>query len=427
MTASFEKLEKNEVLLTVEVDTEKVAASLDKAFKKVVQQVNVPGFRKGKMPRAMFEQRFGIEALYNDAIDIILPEAYVAALVETGVEPIDRPEIDVQQFAKGEVMKFTAKVTVKPEVVINGKYKGLKPTAKDFSVSAEDIENELKAMQARHAELIVVEEGKSENGDTVVIDFEGFVDGEAFEGGKAERYALELGSGSFIPGFEEQLVGLEKGASVDVNVTFPKEYQSEALAGKKAVFKVQLHDIKRKQLPALDDEFAKDVSEFDTLDAYKKDIEARLEAKKADEKRAHAEQSILQKIVDKAEVEVPAVMVETEIENMLNDFENRLRMQGMNLDMYFQFTGQSKESLQEQMKDDASKRVLNQLVLDTIAKAEGFEASDEEVEAELEKLAQAYNREVADLRQIFSANGNLGQLKKDIVTKKTIDLIVGNN
>lgn len=426
MKASWEKLEKNEGVLTVEVGADKVAEALDRAFKKVVNQVNVPGFRKGKMPRGMFEAKFGVESLYQEAIDIILPEAYMAALVETGIEPIDRPEVDVETFAKGEVMKFTAKVQVKPEVEL-GKYKGLKVEKKDFTVSDADVEQELSNMQARHAELIVVEEGTAAEGDTVVIDFEGFVDGVAFEGGKAERYNLELGSGSFIPGFEDQLVGLAKGESKDVNVTFPEAYQSEELKGKDATFKVQLHDIKRKQLPALDDEFAKDVSEFDTLEEYKKDIAAKLQSRKDQEAKAYKENAVVEQAAANAKVEIPAVMIEDEIENMIKDFGNRLGMQGMNLEMYYQFSGQSEESLKEQMKDDAAKRVLNTLVLEAIGKAENIEVTDADVEAELVSLAAAYNRTVEELKQIFSANGNLAQLKSDIATKKTVELLVGNN
>jgi trigger factor len=282
-------------------------------------------------------------------------------------------------------------------------------------------------MQQRHAELIVVEEGAAENGDTVIIDFEGFLDGVAFDGGKAERYALEIGSGTFIPGFEEQLIGAAKGEDKEVNVTFPENYQSDDLKGKAVVFKVSVQDIKRKQLPVLDDEFAKDVSEFDTLDEYKKDIAAKLQTRKDQEKKAYVENAVVEQAAANAKVDVPAVMIENEIENMIKDFENRLRMQGMNLDMYYQFSGQTEASIKEQMKDDAAKRVLNQLVLEAIAKAENIEVTDAEVEAEFENLATAYNRTVEDLKQIFAANGNLEQLKSDIVTKKTVELLVGNN
>jgi trigger factor len=426
MKASWEKIEKNTGVLTVEVGTEKVTEALDKAFKKVVGKVNVPGFRKGKVPRSIFEAKFGIESLYQDAIDIILPEVYVEAVKEAGIDPIDRPEIDVQEFGKGQEFKFTAKVLVKPEVEL-GEYKGLEVPEKDFAVKAEDVDAELKRMQERHAELVVLEEGTAQNGDTVVIDFDGYVDGEAFEGGKAEKYSLELGSGSFIPGFEEQVVGMAKDEEKDVEVTFPESYQAEHLQGKPAVFKVKLHDIKRKNLPELDDEFAKDVSEFDTLEEYKQDIEKNLQERKESEKVAYIENTVVEKAAEAATVEVPEVMVNSEVDQMLRDFANRLRMQGMSLEMYFQFSGQDESALREQMKSDAQKRVLQTLVLDAIASAEQLTSSDEELNEELEKLAKQYNREVDELRAIFEGNDNIESLKKDIVTRKAVKLLVDSS
>lgn len=426
MKASWEKIEKNTGVLTVEVGTEKVNDALDKAFKKVVGKVNVPGFRKGKVPRSIFEAKFGVESLYQDAIDIILPEVYVDAVKEAGIDPIDRPEIDVQEFGKGQEFKFTAKVLVKPEVEL-GEYKGLEVPEKDFSVKAEDVDAELKRMQERHAELVVLDEGTAENGDTVVMDFEGFVDGEAFEGGKAEKYSLELGSGSFIPGFEEQLVGMAKEEEKDVEVTFPESYQAEHLQGKPALFKVKLHDIKRKNLPELDDEFAKDVSEFETLDEYKQDIENNLKERKESERQAYIENTVVEKAAEAATVEVPDVMIDNEVNQMLQDFGNRLRMQGMSLDMYFQFSGQDESALREQMKGDAQKRVLQTLVLDAISAAEGLSASEEEVNEELEKLSKQYNRPVDELRTIFEGNDNIESLKKDIVTRKAVKLLVDSS
>lgn len=426
MKASWEKIEKNTGVLTVEVETEKVNEALDKAFKKVVGKVNVPGFRKGKVPRSIFEAKFGVESLYQDAIDLILPEVYVDAVKETGIDPIDRPEIDVQEFGKGQEFKFTAKVQVKPEVEL-GEYKGLEVPEKNFTVDAEAVDAELKKMQERHAELVVLEEGTAENGDTVVIDFEGFVDGEAFEGGKAEKYSLELGSGSFIPGFEEQLVGMAKEEEKDVEVTFPESYQAEHLQGKPAVFKVKLHDIKRKNLPELDDEFAKDVSEFETLDEYKEDIEKNLKERKESERQAYIENTVVEKAAEAATVEVPDVMIENEVNQMLQDFGNRLRMQGMSLDMYFQFSGQDESALREQMKGDAQKRVLQTLVLDAISAAEGLTASEEEVNEELEKLSNQYNRPVEELRAIFEGNENIESLKRDIVTRKAVKLLVDSS
>lgn len=378
MAATWEKIETNVVSIDVEVGAEQVKDALDQAFKKVVGRVNVPGFRKGKVPRGMFESRFGVESLYQDAIDILLPTAYADALKETGVEPVDRPEIDIEQFAKGESFKFKAKVTVKPEVKL-GDYKGVEVAAADAEVTEEELSAELDRLQQRHAELVVVEEGAAENGDVTVIDFEGFVDGEAFEGGQAERYTLELGSNSFIPGFEEQVVGMATGDFKDVEVTFPEEYHAENLAGKPAVFKVKLHEIKRKNLPALDDEFAKDVSEFDTLDEFKQDLSSKLKERKQQESEQARENALVDKVAEAAEVEIPEAMINSEVDFLLRDFENRIRQQGLNMDLYYQFSGQDEAALREQMRADAQKRVLNNLVLDAIAKQENIEISEDEV------------------------------------------------
>ncbi|KPV55517.1 trigger factor [Paenibacillus sp. A3] len=426
MKASWEKIEKNVAVLDIEVDADQVAAALDKAFKKVVNKVNVPGFRKGKVPRAIFESKFGVESLYQDALDIIVPDAYIAAVQETGIQPVDRPEVDVEQFGKGQVLKFKAKVTVKPEVEL-GEYKGIALEAPSVEVTAEEVNEELEKLQKRHAELVPVEAGAAENGDMVSIDFEGFVDGVPFEGGKAERYSLELGSGSFIPGFEEQVVGLEKDGEKDITVTFPENYHAEELKGKEAVFKIKLHDIKRKNLPALDDEFAKDVSEFETLDEYKADLESKLKERKQNEADRKKENDLVEKASEAAQVEIPEVMINDEAEQMVKEFENRLRTQGMNIDMYYQFTGQSAEDLKGQMRSDAEKRVRNNLVLEAIAKAENLEATEEEINAELENLAQMYGRSVDEIRSIFASNGNLGSLLQDIVNRKTVKFLVDNS
>lgn len=426
MKASWEKIEKNVAVLDIEVDADQVAAALDKAFKKVVNKVNVPGFRKGKVPRAIFEAKFGVESLYQDALDIIVPDAYIAAVQETGIQPVDRPEVDVEQFGKGQVLKFKAKVTVKPEVEL-GEYKGIALEAPSVEVTAEEVNEELEKLQKRHAELVPVEEGAAENGDIVVIDFEGFVDGVPFEGGKAERYSLELGSGSFIPGFEEQVVGLEKDGEKDITVTFPENYHAEELKGKEAVFKIKLHDIKRKNLPALDDEFAKDVSEFETLDEYKADLEKKLKERKQNEADRKKENDLVEKASEAAQVEIPEVMINDEAEQMVKEFENRLRTQGMNIDMYYQFTGQSADDLKGQMRADAEKRVRNNLVLEAIAKAENLEATEEEINAELENLAQMYGRSVDEIRSIFASNGTLGSLLQDIVNRKTVKFLVDNS
>ena len=424
MSAKFEKLEGNQGVLTVEVDAETVSTSLDSAFKKVVKQINVPGFRKGKMPRPLFEKRFGVESLYQDAIDLMLPEAYTTAIEETGIEPVDRPEIDVEQMEKGKTFIFTAKVTLKPEVKL-GNYKGLEVETFETSVTDEDVDNEIKSLQEKQAELVVKEDGKAENGDTVVMDFEGFVNDEAFEGGKAENYSLELGSSQFIPGFEEQLVGLATGESKDVEVSFPEEYHAAELAGKPAVFKVTLHEIKGKALPEQDDEFAKDVDdEVETLDALKEKIKSRLEHDKKHEEEHYLQNTVVEKATANAEVEIPSVMIDNEVDRMLQEFEQRLQMQGMNLELYFQFSGQNEEALRGQMKEEAEQRVRGNLTLEAIVKAENIEVSDEEVNVELQKMADAYNMTVENIQ---AALGNLDGIKSDLQVKKAVQFLIENS
>ncbi|TDY55044.1 trigger factor [Bacillus subtilis] len=423
MSVKWEKQEGNEGVLTVEVDAETFKTALDDAFKKVVKQVSIPGFRKGKIPRGLFEQRFGVEALYQDALDILLPVEYPKAVEEAGIEPVDRPEIDVEKIEKGESLIFTAKVTVKPEVKL-GEYKGLGIEKDDTTVTDEDVQNELKALQERQAELVVKEEGAVEEGNTVVLDFEGFVDGEAFEGGKAENYSLEVGSGSFIPGFEDQLVGLEAGAEKDVEVTFPEEYHAEELAGKPAVFKVKIHEIKAKELPELDDEFAKDIDEeVETLAELTEKTKKRLEEAKENEADAKLREELVLKASENAEIDVPQAMVDTELDRMLKEFEQRLQMQGMNLELYTQFSGQDEAALKEQMKEDAEKRVKSNLTLEAIAKAENLVVSDEEVDAELTKMAEAYNMPVENIKQ---AIGSTDAMKEDLKVRKAIDFLVEN-
>ncbi|MCM2989123.1 trigger factor [Bacillus safensis] len=423
MSVKWEKQEGNEGVLTVEVDAETFNKALDDAFKKVVKQVSIPGFRKGKVPRGLFEQRFGVESLYQDALDILLPVEYPKAIDEAGIEPVDRPEIDVEKIEKGESLIFTAKVTVKPEVKL-GEYKGLNVEKDDTAVTDEDVQEELKGMQNRQAELVVKEEGAIENGDTVVLDFEGFVDGEAFEGGKAENYSLEVGSGSFIPGFEEQLVGLEAGAEKDVEVTFPEEYHAEDLAGKPAVFKVKIHEIKAKELPALDDEFAKDVDEeVETLAELTEKTKKRLEEAKENEAEGKLREELVAKASENAEVDIPQAMVDTELDRMMKEFEQRLQMQGMNLELYFQFSGQDEDALKEQMKEDAAKRVKSNLTLEAIAAAENLQVSDEEVEEELSKMAEAYNMPIENIKQ---AIGSTEAMKEDLKVRKAIDFLVEN-
>ncbi|GAC44423.1 trigger factor [Paenibacillus popilliae] len=426
MKATWEKIEKNVGVLEVEVDAERVTAALDQAFRKVSKRVSVPGFRKGRVPRPIFEAKFGVESLYQDAIDIMLSEAYTQAVKETDIKPVDQPEIEVEQIGKGQTFKFKAKVTVKPEVQL-GEYKGLEVEKQSVEVTEEELDAELKRMQERQAELIIVDEDVAAKGDSVVIDFEGFVDGEAFEGGKAERYTLELGSSSFIPGFEEQLIGMGTGDFKDVEVTFPEDYHAENLAGKPAVFKVKVHEIKRKQLPALDDEFAKDVSEFDTLDEYKADLKQQLLSRKEKEVEGAREAAVVEKAAGNAEVDIPRAMIESEIQHMVKDLDNRLRMQGMDIDMFLTLSGQTIADLREQMQKEADKRVKNNLVLEQIAKEENLSISDEELSAELDKMAGTYKRTAEEIRDILTKNGTLDNLREEALIRKTVAFLEQNS
>lgn len=424
MSVKWEKQEGNQGVLTVEVEVATVNEGLDAAFKKVVKQVNVPGFRKGKMPRQMFEKRFGVESLYQDALDIILPDAYANAVEEAGINPVDRPEIDIEQMEKGQNLIFKASVTVAPEVKL-GEYKGLEVEAFNAEVTDEDVDNEIKALQERQAELVVKEEGQAADGDTVVIDFEGSVDGELFEGGTSENYTLELGSNSFIPGFEEQVVGLETGAEKDIEVSFPEEYHAAELAGKPAVFKVKLHEIKTKELPQLDDEFAKDVDEeVETLAELKEKTKKNLEH----DKKHQAENAIRDAVIEKAsanvEVDIPEVMVNNEVDRMMKDFEQRLQSQGLNMELYFQFSGQDEEALKGQMLEEAKNQVRVSLTLDAIVKAENIEVTEEDVNAEIEKMAEMYKMDVENIKK---ALGSLEGLKGDLKINKAIDFLVANS
>jgi trigger factor len=425
MTASYVKNDNNQVVLTVEAPVEKVSAALDQAFKKVVKKVNVPGFRKGRIPRQIFEKRFGVESLYQDALDILLPEAYENAIKETGIEPVDRPEVDVEQLEKGKSLIFTATVTVKPEVKL-GEYKGIEIEEKDFSVTEESVNEELLKMQKQQGTLEPVESGAVENGDTVVIDFEGFVDGVAFEGGKGENYTLEIGSNTFIPGFEEQLIGLELGQEKDVDVTFPEDYRATELAGKPATFRVKLHEIKRLNLPELDDEFAQDVSEKETLADLKKDLEHKLEERLKKEEEDYIRNQVVEAAANNAEVDIPEAMINHEVDHMYGHFVQNLGYQGMNIELYTQLTGQSESDIKAQMKEDASKKVRADLVIEAITQAENVEVSEEEVEEEIVQTAKEMNREVDEVRDIINKQGNIESLRESLKRKKTIDLLVLN-
>lgn len=426
MKANWEKLENNQGVLTIEVEQAQVDEAVDQAFKKVVKQVNLPGFRKGKVPRKIFESRFGVESLYQDALEILFPTVYGQAVLETGISPVDRPEVDVDQMGKDQNWIIKATVTVKPEVQL-GDYKGIAIEAKEFPVTDEEIDAELTKMQERSAELNVVEDGEVVSGDYAIIDFEGFVDGVAFEGGKGENYNLEIGSNSFIPGFEDQIIGMKKDEEKDVVVTFPEDYHSADLAGKEATFKVKVNEVKRKSLPALDDEFAKDVSEFETLDELKADIKNKLEKKAEEDKENYERQAVIEKVAENATIEIPEIMIESEVDHMMKDFEQRLSYQGINLDLYYQFSGLDEEKLREQMKEEASKRVRNSLTLEAISKAENVEVTDEEVEEEINSLADMYKRPVEEIRQFFAGRDQLEGIKNDIRIRKTIDLLVEMN
>lgn len=423
MTATWEKKEGNQGLLTVTVPKEEVDKGLDKAFKKVVKQINVPGFRKGKMPRPLFEQRFGVESLYQDALDFILPEAYGNAVEEAEINPVDRPEIDVTQMEKGKELIFEATVTVEPEVEL-GEYKGLAIEKQDREVTDEEFEEALNDAVSRQAELSV-KDGEIAEGDVANINFDGYVDGEAFEGGQAEGYDLEIGSGSFIPGFEEQLIGLKANDSKDVVVTFPEEYHAEELAGKEATFKTDINEVKAKEVPELDDELAQELDEsVKTVDEYKEKLRKDLEEAKVNQADATEKEEAITKASDNATVEIPEAMINTELDRMMQEFEQRISQQGLNLDLYYQFSGQSEEEFKGQMKEDAEKRVKTNLTLRAIADAENIEISDEDVEAELTKMSEQFGLSVEDIK---STLGNNDILVNDLKIQKVIDLLVNES
>lgn len=421
MTTKWEKLEGNTGVLTVEVDAAEVTKGLDEAFKKTVTKLNVPGFRKGKLPRKMFNQMYGEESLFNDALDIILPEAYAGAVEEANIDPVDRPEINIEQMEVGQNLIFTAKVTVKPEVKL-GDYKGLEVEVLSTEVTDEDVANELKAIQSRQAELVLKEEGAVENGDTVLIDFEGFVAGEAFEGGKGENYTLEIGSNTFIPGFEEQLIGSKVGDDKEVEVSFPEEYHAEDLAGKPATFKVHIHEVKTKELPELNDEFAKEADEeVSTLDELTAKLRENLETSRKNESEGKLRDDLVEKATANAEVDIPEVMIASEQDRMLGEFEQRLQQQGMNLELYYQFSGTDEDALKTQMLEDAKQRVGINLTLDAIIAAENIEVTDEEIQAEISKMSEMYNIPADNLKQML---GGLDGLTRDLKIRKVIELLV---
>lgn len=423
MTATWEKKEGNEGLLTVTVPAEKVNKALDQAFKKVVKQINVPGFRKGKVPRPIFEQRFGVEALYQDAIDILLPDAYGEAIDETDIKPVAQPEVSVTQIEKGKDFIFEATVTVEPEVKL-GDYKGLEIEKQETELSDDALQEAIDHSLGHLAEMVVKEDGVVENGDTVNIDFSGSVDGEEFEGGQAEGYDLEIGSGSFIPGFEEQLEGMKVDEEKDVVVTFPEEYHAEELAGKEATFKTKVNEIKFKEVPELTDEIANELdAEANTVDEYKENLRKRLAEQKATDAENVEKEEAITKATDNTTIDIPEAMVNTELDRMVSEFAQRIQQQGLDLQTYFQISGQDETQLREQMKDDAEQRVKTNLTLTAIAEAEKIEATDEDIDKELEKMSKQFNISVEDIKNTL---GNTDIIKNDVRIQKVIDLLRDN-
>lgn len=423
MSVKMEKIEKNTVELEVTVDAEVFSAAVSKAAKALASKVNIPGFRKGKAPRLMVERHVGTASLYNEAVDDVLGPAYMKAVDEAGIEPVDRPEVDLVQMEDGKELIFKAKVTVKPEVEL-GNYKGLEVEKTAVTVTDKEVEEDLKRKQEQHAKVLNLEEGTVENNDTVTIDFAGSVDGVPFEGGTAEGYDLVIGSGSFIPGFEDQILGAQIGQDVDVNVRFPDEYHVEDLKGKDALFKVKLHKIKRKELTPLDDEFAKDVSEFATLDELKVDLRDKL--MKAAEQRAESEyrNNIVTKAVENASVEIPEAMIHSRVDTMLKDLEQNLSYQGLDLETYFHYMGSTEQEMREGFRPQAAENVKSELVLEAIAKVEGIQVTEEELDVELAKLAERYQTNPENLKQTLLARGELNLYRQSLVSEKTVSFLV---
>ena len=422
MAVKTEQVEKNLVKLTFEISREELEKGINEAYKKNARKISIPGFRKGKVPKAMIEKYYGEEVFYDDAINFVLPEIYDAATKEAGIEPVARPEIDIEEIKKGEPIVVTALVTTKPEVKL-GKYKSIKIDKIEYTVSEEDIDKDIEATQKKNARIITVEDRAVENGDIAVIDFEGFCDGVAFPGGKGENYELEIGSGSFIPGFEEQIIGAEKDADVDVNVTFPEEYHAPELAGKEALFKVKVHEIKAKEYPELDDDFASEVSDFETMKEYRESVKERLEKAAEERAKQETENAIVEKAVEASSIDIPEAMIQTQIDRMVNDFAQRLSYQGMNLEMYMQYTGSTMESFREGFKEQAEKQVRTTLVIEAIAKAEGIEANQEEIDEKIAEMAKMYNMEVEKITELLRPEDIEG-IANEIAFVKAIEMLV---
>ena len=424
MSVAVEKLEKNMAKLTIEVSAEELEKAIQGAYQKQKNRINIPGFRKGKAPRKMIEKMYGVGVFYEDAANALIPEAYSKALDECEETIVSQPSIAVTQLESGKPFIFTAEVALKPEVTL-GEYKGLEVPKADLEVTEEEIAGELRKEQEENSRVLDVDDRAVADGDKVTLDFEGFVDGEAFDGGKGTDYPLTIGSGSFIPGFEEQLVGANIGEEKEVNVTFPEEYQAEDLAGKPAVFKVKINEIKGKELPELDDDFAQDISEFDTLAEYKEDVKKKLQEQKEAAAKRDKEDEAIRKIIDKSKMELPAPMIEMQVQNIINDFATRISQQGLSMEQYMQFSGATIDSLKEQVRPDAIERIQSSLVLEEIAKAENIEVSDEELDKEFERLATAYRTDVESLKE-YAAESEIQAIKDDLALQKAADLIMEN-
>ena len=421
MSLQVEKLEKNMAKLTIEVSAEDLDKAMEKAYQKQKSRISLPGFRKGKAPRKMIESMYGKGVFMEDAVNSLVPQEYTKALGECDLEIVSQPEINVTQMEPGKALIFTADVAVKPEVTL-GDYKGVEVPKSEIAVTDEEVDAEVKKEQDKNARTVAVEDRAAANGDITTIDFEGFVDGVAFEGGKGTDYALTLGSGTFIPGFEDQLVGANTGDHVEVKVTFPEEYQAKELAGKEAVFKCYVKKIETKEVPELDDEFAKDVSEFDTLAEYKEDVKKKLTEKKEKEARTAKENAAVDKAIENAQMDIPELMTKTECRQMMDDFSRRMQQQGLSMEQYFQFTGQSMDKMMEDMKPQALKRIQTRLVLEKVAEAENIQPSEEEITEEIQKMADAYKMEADKIREAIGESG-LEQMKKDMAVQKAVTVI----
>ena len=424
MSVQVENLEKNMAKLTIEVAAEEVEKAIQEAYLKEKNKISLPGFRKGKVPRKMIEKMYGAGVFYEDAANTLIQGNYPAAADESGIDIVSRPTINIVQIESGKPFIFTAEVAVRPEVKL-GKYLGVQVTKIDTSVSEDEVAEALEKERNNNARTVTVTDRPAANGDTVVIDFEGFVDGVAFEGGKGENHSLELGSHSFIDTFEDQLVGKNAEDEVEVNVTFPEQYQAAELAGKPAMFKVKIHEIKTKELPQLDDEFAQDVSEFDTLAEYKEDVKKRLTEQKENEAKRTKEDEAIQKIIDKSEMELPEAMIETQCENMVNEFAQRIAQSGLSVEQYMQFSGLTIEKLKEQVRPEAETRIKSSLVLEQIAKEENIGVTEEDIDAEVTKMAAAYGMEADKLKE-YMGDAEKESMKRDISVTKAVALIMDN-